>query len=74
MKISPALVYANIFSLLMNGVFLMLAVFKLCSFLVSAAVFVVCLGVLVWLSCRINGIPPKKFRAAKTEKVKGVRV
>ena len=74
MKISPMLISANIICLLINTAFLLLAIFKACSFLISVAIFLVCIGGMVWLSCRINGLPPKKFHAARTEPIKRMRI
>lgn len=74
MRISPKLIYANIICLLLNTAFLLLAVFKLCSFLLSVAIFVVCLAGLVWLSYQLNRPPTKKvsFHSAPTEKSQAI--
>ncbi len=70
MHISTRLIYANVLALAANTLFLLLAVFKVCSFLLSLAIFAVCLAGLVWLSYRLNR-PPRKhvsFHSAPTEK------
>ncbi len=70
MRINARLIYANVIALAANTLFLLLAVFKVCSFLLSLAIFAVCLAGLVWLSYRLNRPPTKNvpFHSAPTEK------
>lgn len=57
MRVDWKLVYANLFALGMNAVFLFLAVVRVCPLILPIAVFVGCLVGLVWFSCKINGLP-----------------
>ena len=55
MRISPTLVGANLFALAVNALVLLLAVLRICSWVLPLLLFVGCLLGLVWLSCWING-------------------
>ena len=59
MRVDWKLVYANLFALSVNAVFLFLAVVRVCPAILPIAVFVGCLLSLVWFSCKINGLPAR---------------
>lgn len=58
----------------MNSIIVWLTIVKAFPPVLGIALFVGCLTGLVWLSCRINGLPAKKFHAAKTEPVRRLRI
>ena len=62
MRVDWKLVYANLFALGVNAVFLFLAVVRVCPAILPIAVFVGCLVGLVWFSCKINGLPVRNKR------------
>ena len=70
MRISKTLLLINLCALLINALFLFLAMVKAFPPALPLVIFLMCLAGLVWASCKLNGLPPTRlepFHAAVTE-------
>lgn len=77
MRISKPLIYANVTALSLNGIILLLMAMKKFPPLLGIVAMLLFLAASVWLSCKANGVPPKRapkypFHSAPTEQMERI--